>query len=396
MAKSKEHSIMEAYEATFESQPSVSGAERKPTSGFMMELYEFTEDTNITTQKEGRILRPTSINQVNFIPGSKNKLGHIQLKDKKGKKAQEAKFWTKDYGELTHIKEVVNRGLTLKHEAILKPLACADNEQLLKLVVACTNFDLTLQDWLDKNSATAIPAGDYLSNQGKHIVRSGLRLIEYLWERGYICVELDKPSTYVMVGTTLKILPFYIRKRLATEGDDNMKVELRGKFADMLDNHIAALWNDPELQELTSLMRNPNASFDLIMGHPVLASPVERQVMYRSAYYPYMTEDQLTALREKASVDANWVQRVRNSSDLALTEIVKDGFDPDAVGALHFASVVSCHYITRRKNADPSWKGIIPRDHVDRLLKHSLPLLLCKRYALKIHAAFKSKVMYQL
>ena len=65
------------------------------------------------------------------------------------------------------MKEMVDRGLILKHDGILKAQACADSDQLSKLVIACENFDLTLQEWFDQKGALAIPKGDYLSDQGK-------------------------------------------------------------------------------------------------------------------------------------------------------------------------------------------------------------------------------------
>jgi hypothetical protein len=47
------------------------------------------------------------------------------MKDKKRKKAVDAKFWIKECAELTQMKEMVDRGLILKHDSILKALACA-------------------------------------------------------------------------------------------------------------------------------------------------------------------------------------------------------------------------------------------------------------------------------
>ncbi|KAG0543000.1 hypothetical protein BDA96_02G152400 [Sorghum bicolor] len=427
MAKRKEHDTINALKATFASEASVPGI----ASGLMMELYEFITDINDSTSQTpetGHLLRPTSMHQVDFVKGLLNKAGHIQLKDKRRKQAV-AKFWIKECAELTQMKDMVDRGLILKHDGILKALACADNDQLSKLVVASKNFDLTLQEWIGQKGALAIPNGDYLSDQGKDIVRSGWTAIEYIWSKGFTCDHLDKLSTYVMTGPTLKILPFFIRPKQATDS----KLTLRENFADLLDNHIGPLWADPEFGELTRFMKCPDASFEHVLGHPVLASSNERLLMYRIAYYPHMTSDQLAALEAAASVDPAWAQRARNL-DPAFLHILQGNFTPDAAGALQFAIIVSCHYAQRRKKADPHkeavlggrwvgggsgkglrswckrvnfrstvprprklmWNGQLAPNHVDAQLKHALPLLLCKRYALKVHAAFGSKLEFQL
>lgn len=393
MAKRKEHDIIKACKDTFASEASETG-NKKFASGLMMELYEFITDINDSTSqtpKAGHLLRPTSMDQLDFCKGLLNRAGHIQMKDKKRKKAVDAKFWIKERAELTQMKEMVDRGLILKHGGILKALACADSDQLSKLVIACENFDLTLQEWFDQKGALAIPNGDYLSDQGKDIVRSGWTAIEYIWSMGFTCDDLDKLSTYVMTGTTLKILPFFIRSQLPTDS----KLTLREKFADLLDNHIAPLWADLEFGELTCLMRCQDASFELVLGHPVLASSEERLLMYRIAYYPHMTMDQLNALQANASVDPNWAQGA-SKLDPAFNDILQGSFIHDVVGALQFAIIVSCHYAQRRRKADPSWNGQLAPNYVDMQLKHALPLLLCKRYALKAHAAFSSKVAFQL
>lgn len=92
--------------------------------------------------------------------------------------------------------------------------------------------------------------------------RSGWTAIEHVWSRGYTCVHLDLPSTYVMVGTDLKILPFFIRKRFPSEKDDSGKFVLRANFAALLEKiFVDPLWHDSELGELTELMRNKDAEY---------------------------------------------------------------------------------------------------------------------------------------
>lgn len=138
----------------------------------MMELFEFKTNINDNTShtaKEGRIFRPTTSGQVEFIKGLQNKSGHIQLKDKK-RKATDAKFWTKERAEIADIKQMVEDGFMLKHNSVLRLLFCAD--QVSKVVVSSENFDCTLQDWLTTATAQSlIPDGDYLSDQGKKIIR---------------------------------------------------------------------------------------------------------------------------------------------------------------------------------------------------------------------------------
>jgi hypothetical protein len=118
----KEHDIIKACKDTFASEASETG-NKKFASGLMMELYEFITDINASTSqtpKAGRLLRPTSMDQLAFFKGLLNTAGHIQMKDKKRKKAVDAKFWIKECAELTQMKEMVDRGLILKHDSILK------------------------------------------------------------------------------------------------------------------------------------------------------------------------------------------------------------------------------------------------------------------------------------
>lgn len=365
MAKRKEHDIINSCKTTFESE-ALEPENKKFSSGLMMELYEFITDNDSTSQtpKVGRLFRPTSMDQLTFTKGLLNRAGHIQMKYQSKVKAVDVKFWIKERAELTQMKEMVDRCLILKHNGILKALACADSDQLSKLVIACEKFDLTLQEWFDQKGALAIPKGDYLSDQGKDIVRSGWTAIEYIWNMGFTCDNLEKPSTYVMTGTTMKILPFFIRPRLHTDS----KLTLREKFADLLDNHIAPLWTDPEFSELTRLMKCQDASFELVLGHPVLASTEERLLMYRIAYYPHMTMDQLTALHASASVDPNWVQGA-SRLDPAFNDILPGNFTRDVVGALKFAVVISCHYRQKRMKADPHLRSNPVHQDLQELLQ---------------------------
>jgi len=93
-------------------------------------------------------------------------------------------------------------------------------------------------------------------------------------------------------------------------------------------------------------------SFELVLGHPVLASSEERLLMYRIAYYPHMTIEQLNALQANASVDPNWAQGA-SKLDPAVYDILQGSFIRDVVGALQFAIIVSCHYAQRWRKADP-------------------------------------------
>lgn len=150
-----------------------------------MELYEFITDKNDSTSqtpKDGRLLRPTNMAQVDFVEGLLNRDGHIKLKNKRMKQSADAKFWIKECVELTEMKDMVDRGLILKHNGILKALACAYSDQFPKLVIACENFELTLQEWIDKKGIVAIPKGDYLSDQGKDIVRYIVHLFVNIYD----------------------------------------------------------------------------------------------------------------------------------------------------------------------------------------------------------------------
>lgn len=47
-------------------------------------------------------------------------------------------------------------------------------------------------------------------------------------------------------------------------------------------------------------------------------------------------------------------------------------------------------------NVYQAWNGQLIANQVDIKLKNALPLLLCKRYGLKVAPAFKSKLAFQL
>jgi hypothetical protein len=51
---------------------------------------------------------------------------------------------------------------------------------LSKFVIACKNFDLTLQEWFDQKGALAIPKGD--SDEGKDIVRYIVHLFVNIYD----------------------------------------------------------------------------------------------------------------------------------------------------------------------------------------------------------------------
>jgi hypothetical protein len=91
-------------------------------------------------------------------------------------------------------------------------------------------------------------------------------------------------------------------------------------------------------------------SFELVLGHPVLASSEER--LLRIAYDPHMTMDQLNTLQANASVDPNWAQEA-TKMDPAFNDILQGSFIRGVVGALQFAIIVSCHHAQRRRKANP-------------------------------------------
>jgi hypothetical protein len=65
----KEHDIIKACKDTFASEALETG-NKKFASGLMMELYEFITDINGSTRqtpKAGRLLRPTSMDQLAFF-----------------------------------------------------------------------------------------------------------------------------------------------------------------------------------------------------------------------------------------------------------------------------------------------------------------------------------------
>lgn len=84
----------------------------------------------------------------------------------------------------------------------------------------------------------------------------------------------------------------------------------------------------------------------------MLVSPEERQVMYRTAYYPYMTKDQISALKTNISMNSDWIKNAK-ALDLAFNDILQGSFSNDAIGALQFAVIASCHYGQRLKSAYP-------------------------------------------
>lgn len=367
MVESKEHSVIEACKTRIESNPGVSG------SGVVMELYEF-EDKSEEAHNVGYFFQPTNTRKIWFP--KKNDQKNIKGASK------EVKLWTKDLLVQSEMEQIVGRGLKLKHPGILKPLFCAESVQLSKVVLGCTKFDLTLQDWIDKNGAQAILPGDYFSGQGKDIVRSGLTAIDHIWENGCSCSDLDDINSYVMSGGDIKILPFAIHPQLPEQKDEKQKLDMRTQFADMLDKHIGPLWGDDEFKELTKLMRDQRASTKAILGHPVLSSPSERLIMYRNAYSSVATHEHATLLNDMVTIDADWAENAKRA-DLALRHILNKGYTCDVEGALYFARIVSCHYAENLAVVQGKARVLVAPDFTDRLLKYVLPLVLCQWYNVK-------------
>ncbi|CAL5043338.1 unnamed protein product [Urochloa decumbens] len=338
---STEHAVIKACKARIKSNPNpASGA------GVVMEVYQFKGSLN-EAYNAGYLYQPTNTRRITF-PKTKT---HDQKINARGR---EVKLWTKDLQ--------------------------AQNDQLSKVVLGCTKFNLTLQDWIHNYGTTAIPHGDYLSGQGKDIVRSGWTAVDHIWEKGYTCRDLDKVSSYVMDGGDIKILPFVIDLQLPENKDEQHKLVLRSQFADMLDKHIGPLWGDPEFSELTKMMRDQHASTKAVLGHPVLSSTSERQIMYRNADSSKAISGHAKVLKKRVIISAGWVQNAKNA-DKALANFFKNGYyTADVTGALRFGRKVSCHYAENYVAVNPKTWNRVSKDRADRLLKHVLPLVLCQWY----------------
>ncbi|CAN6197987.1 unnamed protein product [Urochloa humidicola] len=212
---------------------------------------------------------------------------------------------------------------------------------------------------------------------------------EEMWDKGYTSGLISEPSSYVVVSQRIKFLPFIIRDKQA--GDTRMA--LRTRFAHFLRSNLSPLWNNNEFVEFIKLIEDKNASSDLILGHPVLLSPVEHQAMYRPFCSSKMRKEMIDILNRKIPQTFDW--RMVAQSHKVLERILEENkhIRYDFGGACHLYRIVSCQYTQHMRRADESWYEHWKEDTVDKCLKINLPLVLCKRYALtcdpEFAAAFK-------
>ena len=99
----------------------------------------------------------------------------------------------------------------------------------------------------------------------------------------------------------------------------------------------------------------PIREADIILGAPVLLLPARRELMYHRYYQTRLLKQQVAWLQDKAYLGDEW-KKTLSIADPVLKSIIDyqegqagGGFKLNFKGTLHFASVVSCHYVQHFK-----------------------------------------------
>ena len=87
---------------------------------------------------------------------------------KGGNKESECKFWIHDLNNWGELEETIRRSLTLKHNAILKPILCSESEELSKSIAACNVYQETFVQWISTQQVKS--SGNYLSDEEKIMI----------------------------------------------------------------------------------------------------------------------------------------------------------------------------------------------------------------------------------
>lgn len=277
--------------------------------------------------------------------------------------------------------------LPLESTALLKPSFAAYNSHIDRAILCCTPCTSNLTSWIAKQ--VQIPSDSYLQEDSKNMIRSILNLSKVMWDLGYACDGLDDPQSFIMMDSNVKLLPFGIRKRQNSDSEMMHRI----KFSNLLENHLSQRWNDIEVNEFIKLMRNPSASLEHLLNHPLLLPPEIRMSSYLNLWIENLTPDQHNLYNSITSY-GKWTSTIKSSQEvlhsiLTYKEKVPNNktimYVDTARDAHRFSRNTASHYISHWRRLIPSSNRTkAPFDMVDKELKKCFPGLLCKIYAMTL------------
>uniref|UniRef100_A0A0E0BT86 Uncharacterized protein n=1 Tax=Oryza glumipatula TaxID=40148 RepID=A0A0E0BT86_9ORYZ len=302
-------------------------------SGTVIHFYSFSYEGKDDTWYKGEIFPVTSLK----TPLEKGKGIRVSI-------------WTFPAEKEKELKEMILDLLPLESTALLKPSFAAYNSHIDRAILCCTPCTSNMTSWIAKQ--VQIPSDSYLQEDSKNMIRSILNLSKVMWDLGYACDGLDDPQSFIMMDSNVKLLPFGIRKRQNSDSEMMHRI----KFSNLLENHLSQRWNDIEVNEFIKLMRNPSASLEHLLNHPLLLPPEIRMSSYLNLWIENLTPDQHNLYNSITSY-GKWTSTIKSSQEV--------------------------HSILTYKEKSSN-RTKAPFDMVDKELKKCFPGLLCKIYAMTL------------
>lgn len=316
---------------------------------------------------------------------------------------REARFLVQELSERKKAEDMMVQALHVNHMGILKLRMVSYNSQISKMVSGYGICDCTLTEWLANQPISRDANVNYLSANKKLILRTAVLTIAYIWTSTKLSSDvLDDPNSYIMADGKLKILDSCLRSR---KKGDTIVMMLSG-FADVVLKNILPKWMDVEIADFAALLKNPFASQKDILGHPILLTPVERELLYHAFDTADLNQRQ-KVLVNRIQVPNKWQTDIRtvdivndifvyqiNQKDYAVQILRKPvfAFSNDTSGAIHLGAVMSAHYVEHvRYRHEDSWTTHVQMNTVDLLLKVHLPRVLTRRYGLKYNDQFRQQ-----
>lgn len=167
---------------------------------------------------------------------------------------------------------------------------------------------------------------------------------------------------------------------------DNSDSEMmhRIKFSNLLENHLSQRWSDVEVDEFIKLMRNPSASLEHLLNHPLLLPPEIRMSSYLNLWIENLTPDQHNLYNSITS----YKEKVPNNKTFMYGDTTRE--------AHRFSRNTASHYISHWRRLIPSSNRTkAPFDMVDKELKKCFPGLPCKIYAMTLDPLWNKWLGYR-
>ncbi|EEE53286.1 hypothetical protein OsJ_36244 [Oryza sativa Japonica Group] len=219
-------------------------------------------------------------------------------------------IWTFPAEKEKELKEMILDLLPLESTALLKPSFAAYNSHIDRAILCCTPCTSNMTSWIAKQ--VQIPSDSYLQEDSKNMIRSILNLSKVMWDLGYAC--------------------------------DGQR------------------WSDVEVDEFIKLMRNPSASLEHLLNHPLLLPPEIRMSSYLNLWIENLTPDQHNLYNSITS----YKEKVPNNKTFMYGDTTRE--------AHRFSRNTASHYISHWRRLIPSSNRTkAPFDMVDKELKKCFP-----------------------